>query len=109
MYHDLVFEAAECVFGEKGFDHATMQDVASEAGISLKTLYAAFPGKQDLYEEIQLVRGAAFVAQVLEASSRSSEPPSPGSPHTTRLRKNCSPKVACASIGVTTPGCLHIL
>jgi AcrR family transcriptional regulator len=45
MYHDLIFECAERVFAEKGFDESTMQDVASEAGISLKTLYATFPGQ----------------------------------------------------------------
>jgi len=64
MYHDLIFESAEHVFAEKGFDDASMQDVAHEAGISLKTLYATFPGKQELYDEIQLLRAGAVVAQV---------------------------------------------
>jgi AcrR family transcriptional regulator len=67
MYHDLVFEAAEWVFGQKSFEHATMQDIAGEAGISLKTLYSVFPGKDDLYEEIQRVRGQAFVGHVARA------------------------------------------
>src|SRR5262249_13217196 len=48
MYHDLIFECAERVFAEKGFDESTMQDVAAEAGISLKTLYATFPGKNEI-------------------------------------------------------------
>ena len=26
MYHDLVFESAECVFGDKGFERATIKD-----------------------------------------------------------------------------------
>jgi AcrR family transcriptional regulator len=68
MYHDLIFESAECVFGAKGFEHTTMQDVAREAGISLKTLYATYPGKRELYDEIQQVRGRAFVETVLAAS-----------------------------------------
>jgi AcrR family transcriptional regulator len=67
MYHDLVFESAECVFGQKGFEHATMQDIAGEAGISLKTLYAVFPGKQELYDDIQRVRGRAFMDRVAAA------------------------------------------
>ena len=67
MYHDLVFESAECVFGQKGFEHTTMQDIAGEAGISLKTLYATFPGKHELYEEIQRVRGQAFIERVAGA------------------------------------------
>lgn len=68
MYRDLVFESAEYLFGAKGYEHATMHEVASEAGISLKTVYAAFPGKRELYEEIQRVRGEAFVERVAEAT-----------------------------------------
>jgi len=64
MYHDLIFDCAERVFAEKGFDECTMQDVAAEAGISLKTLYTAFPGKNEIYAEIQAVRGIAFLDQV---------------------------------------------
>ena len=56
MYHDLIFESAEHVFAEKGFDDAIMQEIAAEAGVSLKTLYATFPGKRELYDEIQAVR-----------------------------------------------------
>ena len=67
MYHDLVFDSGEYVFGQKGYEHATMQDIAGEAGISLKTLYAAFPGKHELYEEIQRVRGRAFMDRVAAA------------------------------------------
>jgi AcrR family transcriptional regulator len=68
MYHDLIFECAERVFAEKGFDECTMQDVAAEAGISLKTLYATFPGKNEIYAEIQAVRGMAFLDRVRSAS-----------------------------------------
>jgi len=71
MYHDLIFECAERVFAEKGFDECTMQDVASEAGISLKTLYATFPGKNEIYAEIQAVRGVAFLERVRGASEGS--------------------------------------
>jgi AcrR family transcriptional regulator len=57
MYRDLVFECAERVFADKGFTESSMQDLAAEAGISLKTLYATFPGKDDIYKEILSVRG----------------------------------------------------
>ena len=69
MYHDLIFECAERVFAEKGFDECTMQDVAAEAGISLKTLYANFPGKNEIYAEIQAVRGVAFLDRVRGGAS----------------------------------------
>ncbi len=76
MYHDLVFESAEHVFAEKGFDEATMQDIAAEAEISLKTLYSTFPGKTELYREIQGVRGRDFVEfnqQAVEAGGSALE------------------------------------
>jgi AcrR family transcriptional regulator len=67
MYRDLVFESAEHVFAEKGFGNATMQDVAREAGISLKTLYATVAGKEDLYQQIQALRGAGLVEAIVGA------------------------------------------
>ena len=51
-----------------------MQEIASEAGISLKTLYAAFPGKHELYEEIQRVRGRAFMDRVAAAVDPEADP-----------------------------------
>ena len=71
MYQDLIFQSAECVFGDKGFENATMQDIASEAGVSLKTIYASFPGKQELYNAIMLLRGR----EMFEAVSRAHEAP----------------------------------
>jgi len=61
MYRELVFECAERVFAEEGFAESTMQDLAAEAGISLKTLYATFAGKDEIYREILAVRGAGLL------------------------------------------------
>jgi AcrR family transcriptional regulator len=66
MYRELVFECAERVFAEKGFVESSMQDLAAEAGISLKTLYATFPGKDDIYKEILRVRGLGLLAAIGE-------------------------------------------
>src|SRR5688572_18481097 len=73
MYHDLIFDCAERVFAAKGFDECTMHDVAAEAGISLKTLYTAFPGKNEIYAEIQAVRGMAFLERVRSATEGSAQ------------------------------------
>jgi AcrR family transcriptional regulator len=62
MYHDLIFEAAEGVFGRGGYDGATMQDIADEAGVSLKTLYSSYKSKEDLYAQIMRERASGFVA-----------------------------------------------
>jgi AcrR family transcriptional regulator len=64
MYHDLVFECAERVFAKRGVNDSSMQDIASEAGISLKTLYNTFAGKDELYREILAMRSAGLVAAV---------------------------------------------
>ena len=41
-----------------------MQDIAAEAGISLKTLYASFAGKNEINREIHEVRGGDLVARI---------------------------------------------
>jgi AcrR family transcriptional regulator len=61
MYHDLVFACAERLFAERGYEATTIQEIAEEAGISLKTLYATFPGKIEIYEDIVTSRGHAFL------------------------------------------------
>jgi AcrR family transcriptional regulator len=61
MYHDLIFVSAEVVFGERGYDGATMQEIADACGVSLKTLYATYASKRDLYNQIMIDRATAFV------------------------------------------------
>ena len=69
MYHDLVFECAERVFAEEGFAESSMQDLAAEAGISLKTLYATFAGKDDIYKAILSERGAGLLRAISAAGA----------------------------------------
>lgn len=71
MYRRVITEAAEAVFSEKGFADTRMSDVALEAGISLKTLYATFPGKVELFEAIR----AARIDEVMALSAAVSEGP----------------------------------
>lgn len=52
-----IVAAAEKIFLQKGFEAATMDDIAKEAQFSKKTLYSYFNGKEELYYEIML---AAF-------------------------------------------------
>lgn len=74
MYQDLIFESAEYLFGAKGFENATMQEIAREAGVSLKTVYAQFPGKQDLYDAIMATRGREMFEAVRAAHERAATP-----------------------------------
>ncbi|MFH1090017.1 MAG: TetR/AcrR family transcriptional regulator [Pseudomonadota bacterium] len=43
-----ILKAAERVFAEKGFQEATVSDVAREAGVSDATIYEYFPSKEEL-------------------------------------------------------------
>ena len=67
MYRELVFDCAERVFAEQGFEETAMHDIAAEAGVSLNTVYAAFAGKNELYDEIRRVRGHAFLEAMVVA------------------------------------------
>jgi AcrR family transcriptional regulator len=67
MYRRLILEAAEKVFAEHGFDAAKIQDIAQAAGIALGTLYTVFPGKTEIYDAIQELRGR----EILESIFRS--------------------------------------
>lgn len=50
--HRLIMEAATRVFLDRGYDGATMDEVASEAQVSKPTLYRYFADKERLYAEI---------------------------------------------------------
>lgn len=47
-----IINAAEKVFFKKGFENATMDDIAAEAELSKGTLYLYFDTKESLYAEI---------------------------------------------------------
>lgn len=66
MYRELVLDAGEAVFAERGYESARMQQIAEEAGVSLATIYTVFPGKWELWRAIHERRGR----ELLEASAR---------------------------------------
>lgn len=44
---DTILDAAQKVFAEKGYDGASIRDIAARAGVSLSALYYYFPSKQE--------------------------------------------------------------
>lgn len=60
-------EAAERVFAEKGYEGATMQDIAVVAGCAAGTTYLYFPGKEDLFHAIVTRRVVEVSGRALEA------------------------------------------
>jgi AcrR family transcriptional regulator len=48
----LIIQAAKTLFNQKSFHEIGMRDIATEAGISVASLYQYFPSQDDLFVEI---------------------------------------------------------
>lgn len=68
-----IIDAAERVFFSKGFENASMDEVAKEAEFSKRTVYIYFNSKEQIYFEI-MIRGYRLLIQMLE-NSFSTKPP----------------------------------
>lgn len=62
-----IIDAAEKVIFSKGYDLATMDDIAKEAEFSKRSIYIYFNSKEQLYFEI-MVRGYKILIKMIEAS-----------------------------------------
>ncbi|WP_425802848.1 TetR/AcrR family transcriptional regulator [Desulfitobacterium sp. Sab5] len=60
-----IIDAAERVFFTKGYDLATMDDVAKEAEFSKRTIYVYFNSKEQIYFEI-MIRGYKLLIEMLK-------------------------------------------
>jgi len=67
MYRGLILEAAEAEFAAHGFEAAKMQNIAQGAGIALGTLYTVFPGKTEIYDAVQALRGREILEHITRA------------------------------------------
>ncbi len=70
VYRQHIFEAAETVFAEKGFDVAKVQDIAQRVGLSMGTIYGVFPSKNDLLVAILDDRGAIILELVRKVAGQ---------------------------------------
>jgi AcrR family transcriptional regulator len=66
-----IIEAAERVIFAKGYDAATMDDVAKEAQFSKRTVYIYFNSKEQIYFEI-MARGYRRLLELLEQDGNGS-------------------------------------
>ena len=60
---------ARGIFAERGFQAATMDDIAREAGFTKPILYQYFDSKTDLYREIVTQTGATLLSNLESAVS----------------------------------------
>lgn len=61
-----LLDAAEEVFGRKGFHEATLKEVADLAGFSVGSVYSFFENKDDLFRQVYLRRGQEFMPALRE-------------------------------------------
>lgn len=59
-----ILDAAEHVFGWKGYQQTTMETLAHETGLSVGTLYNTFAGKEDIYSQVAQRIGEAVVSRI---------------------------------------------
>ncbi len=62
-----LLDAAEEVFGRKGFHEATLKEVAELAEFSVGSVYSFFDNKDDLFGQIFVRRGDEFMPALREA------------------------------------------
>ena len=71
---DAMLQAAEKVIGQKGFDGATMQEIASAAGCAVGTLYLHFKNKEQLLRGIILKYGVSLTEDMATALQTITDP-----------------------------------
>jgi AcrR family transcriptional regulator len=72
---DVMLQAAETVMREKGYDGATMQDIATAAGCAVGTVYLHFKNKDELLRGIILKHASSSLkGEMLDAIVRSKDP-----------------------------------
>ncbi len=72
---DLILQAAEAIFTEKGYHDASMDEIAAHVGIAKGTVYLYFPSKQDLVfalfkRELEVFKDAVVQVSASTQSAR---------------------------------------
>jgi AcrR family transcriptional regulator len=55
-----VLDAARQLFAERGYEAATIRDIAAAAGLSTGAVFASFKDKAELFNEVIIVQGEAM-------------------------------------------------
>jgi AcrR family transcriptional regulator len=74
LYRQHILEAAEQIFAERGFDSTKLQDISRLAGVSMGTIYAIFPGKEELFRAILAERGRELLQVARNGAHSDADP-----------------------------------
>jgi AcrR family transcriptional regulator len=70
---DAIMQAGAALFAQKGFDAATMTEIAASSGTAIGSLYRFFPTKETLADALVLRYGERLFAGLDEIAGRSRE------------------------------------
>ncbi len=74
MRRDMILEASEVVFVEKGLRAATLDEIAEKAEVSKGTIYLYFSSKEDLYFSL-MIRGLSLLLKMFQEARPEEVPP----------------------------------
>ena len=74
LYREHILDAAEAVFAERGFESAKLQEISARGGVSMGTIYAIFPGKEDLFRGILDRRGQQMLQVARDGAHSDPDP-----------------------------------
>lgn len=69
-----ILEGARRIFRARGFDGASMADIAKAAGVSKGTLYVYFESKEELFKELVLEDRRRSAEQIVPLDTQDSDP-----------------------------------
>ena len=92
-----ILESAEAVFARTGYHGSSIDDIASEAGISKALIYEHFPSKKDLHASLL----EASMAELFERIAREAATDEPGD---VRLRAGIEAFLAGSRIAAARSG-----
>jgi AcrR family transcriptional regulator len=70
-----LLDAAEEVFGRKGYHETTLKEVAELADFSVGSVYSFFENKDDLFRQIFVRRGGEFMPEMREVLGATGDEP----------------------------------
>jgi AcrR family transcriptional regulator len=74
LSREQLLDAAEDVFGSKGFHDTTLKEIAELAEFSVGSVYSFFENKDDLFLNVFLRRGHEFLPGMVEAAEEGDDP-----------------------------------
>lgn len=75
LRRERLIEAARRVFAARGFEQASMDEIAAAAGAGKPTLYRYFSGKEALFEAVFVEALDALERRLSEAEGQANDPP----------------------------------